>query len=204
MVALIVLPFVLLLCIGVWVAIKLNDGGPLFHMASRIGRGGRIFKMYKFRSMIVNAPDLRMEDGSTYNSADDPRVTKVGRFLRKTSLDELPQLLNVLIGDMALIGPRPLLPIYLRLYTPEQARRHEVRPGISGWAQVHGRNHCKLSEKFALDVWYVDHCTIGTDLKIIWMTVMNVLKRSDVGEGASDMKDIDDLGFSEKIAMMNK
>jgi len=130
---------------------------------------------------------------------DAQRLTKVGRLARSLSIDELPQLFNVLKGDMSLIGPRPLLVAYLPLYTPEQARRHEVRPGISGWAQVHGRNHCKLSEKFQLDVWYVDHCTLGTDLKIIWMTVMNVLKRSDVGEGASDMKDVDDLGFTERI-----
>ena len=116
-IALCAFPFVLLVCIGVWIAIKCDDGGPLFHMASRIGKNGRIFKMYKFRSMIVNAPDLRMEDGSTYNAADDPRVTKVGRFLRRTSIDEIPQLLNVLIGDMALIGPRPLLSQYLPLYS---------------------------------------------------------------------------------------
>ena len=112
-IALCAFPFVLLVCIGVWIAIKCDDGGPLFHMASRIGKNGRIFKMYKFRSMIVNAPDLRMEDGSTYNAADDPRVTKVGRFLRRTSIDEIPQLLNVLIGDMALIGPRPDSAFYL-------------------------------------------------------------------------------------------
>lgn len=130
---------------------------------------------------------------------DEVRLTKVGRFVRSTSIDELPQLINVLKGDMALIGPRPLLVQYMPLYSKEQARRHEVRPGISGWAQVHGRNHCKLSEKFTLDVWYVDHCTLGTDLKIIWMTIMNVLKRSDVGEGAGDMKDVDDLGFLEKL-----
>ena len=128
----------------------------------------------------------------------------MGRLVRSLSIDELPQLINVLTGDMALIGPRPLLPQYLPLYTPEQARRHEVRPGISGWAQVNGRNHCKLSKKFEYDVWYVDHCTLMTDLKIIYMTIMNVIKRSDIGEGAGDMKDVDDLGFSEKIAKMNK
>ena len=187
----------LLLVITIWLHFA-NKGAGAFFTQERPGKNGKIFKVIKYKTMT----DERDAEGSLLPDAQ--RLTNVGRFVRSLSIDELPQLFNVLKGDMALIGPRPLLPIYLRLYTPEQARRHEVRPGISGWAQVHGRNHCKLSEKFALDVWYVDHCTIGTDLKIIWMTVMNVLKRSDVGEGASDMKDIDDLGFSEKIAMMNK
>ena len=129
---------------------------------------------------------------------DAQRLTKVGKLVRSTSIDELPQLFNVLKGDMSLIGPRPLLVQYLPLYSKEQARRHEVRPGISGWAQVNGRNHCKLSKKFEYDVWYVDHCTLMTDLRIVWKTVVNVLKRSDVGEGAVDMDDVDDLHFSEK------
>ena len=128
---------------------------------------------------------------------DAQRLTKVGRFVRSTSIDELPQLFNILKGDMSLIGPRPLLMQYLPLYSPEQARRHEVRPGITGWAQVHGRNHCKLSEKFRMDVWYVDHCSLWTDIRIIWLTVMNVFKRSDIGEGAEDMKEVDDLQFSD-------
>ena len=130
---------------------------------------------------------------------DAQRLTKVGRLVRSTSIDELPQLINVLKGDMSLIGPRPLTPIYLRLFSKEQARRMEVRPGISGWAQVHGRNHCKLSKKFELDVWYVDHCTLATDLKVIWLTIISVIKRSDVGEGNADMKEVDDLGFLKKI-----
>jgi lipopolysaccharide/colanic/teichoic acid biosynthesis glycosyltransferase len=126
-------------------------------------------------------------------------------MVRSLSLDELPQLFNVLKGDMSLIGPRPLLPQYLLVFNDFQMRRHEVRPGISGWAQVHGRNHCKLSKKFEYDVWYVDHCTLFTDLKIIWLTIMNVLKRSDIGEGAGDMKDIDDLGIGDRLrAILNK
>ena len=124
--------------------------------------------------------------------------------MRSLSLDELPQLINVFKGDMALIGPRPLLEEYLPLYSPEQARRHEVRPGISGWAQVNGRNHCKLSKKFEYDVWYVDHCTLMTDLKIIWLTVKNVLSRSDVGGGAEDMASVDDLNFSPRAIAIRK
>ena len=126
-------------------------------------------------------------------------MTKVGKFVRSTSIDELPQLINVLKGDMALIGPRPLLSYYYLVFNDYEKRRNEVRPGISGWAQVHGRNHCKLSEKFKLDVWYVDHCTLWTDIKIIWMTVINVLKRSDVGAGSDDMKDVDDVNLSQRL-----
>ena len=175
-----------------------NKGAGAFFTQERPGKDAKIFKVIKFKTMT----DERDAEGNLLPDAQ--RLTKVGKFVRSTSIDELPQLINVLKGDMALIGPRPLLVVYLPLYTPEQARRHEVRPGISGWAQVHGRNHCKLSEKFALDVWYVDHCTIGTDLKIIWMTVMNVLKRSDVGEGGSDMAAVDDLGFHEMIHKNDK
>lgn len=182
----------ILLVITIWLHFA-NKGAGAFFTQDRPGKDGKIFKVIKYKTMT----DERDTDGKLLPDAQ--RLTKVGRIVRSLSIDELPQLFNVLKGDMALIGPRPLLPIYLQLYSPEQARRHEVRPGISGWAQVHGRNHCKLSEKFKLDVWYVDHCTLGTDLKIIWMTVMNVLKRSDIGEGAGDMKDVDDLGFTERI-----
>lgn len=179
-IALIAFPFVLLLCIFVWIAIKLDDGGPLFHMASRIGKDGRIFKMYKFRSMIVNAPDLRMEDGSTYNAEDDPRVTRVGRFLRKTSLDEIPQLLNVLIGDMALIGPRPDSAFYLKHYTPEERVILTVRPGITGWNQAVNRNSVGTKEKLQNDIYYVEHLSFAFDLKVIWLTVKTVLSHKDV------------------------
>ena len=116
---------------------------------------------------------------------DEVRLTKVGKFVRSTSIDELPQLINVLKGDMALIGPRPLLPQYLPLYSPEQARRHEVRPGISGWAQCHGRNAISWTEKFKLDVWYVDHVSLMTDLKVIWITIMKVLKRADISQSGN-------------------
>ena len=179
-VALIAMPFVLLLCAGVWVVIKLDDRGPLFHMASRIGKNGRIFKMYKFRSMIVNAPDLRMEDGSTYNAEDDPRVTKVGKFLRRTSLDEIPQLINVLVGDMALIGPRPDSAFYLEHYTPEERVILTVRPGITGWNQAINRNSVGTKEKLQADIYYVDHLSFFFDCQVIWLTIKTVLSHKDV------------------------
>lgn len=191
LVALLVIGWFLII-VAIWLHYA-NKGAGVFFTQDRPGKNGKIFKVIKFKTMT----DERDGDGNLL--PDVQRLTKIGRFVRSTSVDELPQLINVLKGDMALIGPRPLLVAYLPLYSQEQARRHEVRPGISGWAQVHGRNHCKLSEKFQLDVWYVDHCSLATDLKIVWMTVLNVLKRTDVGEGADDMKDVDDLGFSERI-----
>lgn len=180
LISLLALPFVLLLCLFVAIAIKLDDGGPVFYYASRIGKGGRIFKMFKFRSMKVNAPDLRMEDGSTYNAADDPRVTKVGKFLRSTSLDEIPQLLNVFLGDMALIGPRPDSAFYLEHYTDEERIILTVRPGISGWNQAVNRNSVGTKEKLQNDIYYVKHLSFCFDLKIIWMTLKGVIAHKDV------------------------
>ena len=185
----------ILLIIYIWLTIANKGAGALFYQ-ERPGLHGKIFKVIKFKTMT----DERDAEGNLLPDAD--RLTKVGRFVRSTSIDELPQLINVLKGDMALIGPRPLLPQYLPLYSKEQARRHEVRPGITGWAQVNGRNLCKLSKKCEYDVWYVDHCTMVTDLKIIWMTVMNVINRKDVGEGAGNMADVDDLHFAERIREM--
>ena len=193
-----------LICIGpvlivitIWLHYA-NKGTGAFFTQDRPGKDGKIFKVIKFKTMT----DEHDENGKLLPDAQ--RLTKVGRLVRSLSLDELPQLINVLKGDMALIGPRPLLPQYLPLYTTEQARRHEVRPGISGWAQVNGRNHCKLSKKFEYDVWYVDHCTLVTDIKIMWMTIINVLKRSDVGEGGGDMNDVDDLDFHRRIHLHDK
>lgn len=179
-IALCAAPFVLIVCVFVWIAIKCDDGGPLFHLASRIGRNGKIFKMFKFRSMIVNAPDLRMPDGSTYNSADDPRVTKVGKFLRRTSIDEIPQLLNVLIGDMALIGPRPDSANYLDKYTEEERQILTVRPGITGWNQAINRNSVLTKEKLQNDIYYVQHLDFLFDCKIIWLTIKSVLSHKDI------------------------
>lgn len=182
----------ILLVVTIWLHFA-NKGAGAFFFQKRPGKDEKIFKVIKFKTMT----DERDAEGKLL--PDAKRLTKVGRFVRSTSLDELPQLINVLKGDMSLIGPRPLLPEYLWVFDDFQKRRHEVRPGISGWAQVHGRNHCKLSKKFEYDVWYVDNCSLMTDLKIIWLTIMNVLKRSDVGEGAGDMKDVDDLHMSERM-----
>lgn len=181
----------ILLIITIWLHFA-NKGAGAFFTQDRPGKDGKIFKVIKFKTMT----DERNEKGVLLPDAQ--RLTKVGKLVRGLSIDELPQLFNVLKGDMSLIGPRPLLVQYLSLYSPEQARRHEVRPGITGWAQVHGRNLCKLSKKFEYDVWYVDHCTLATDIKILWMTVIKVLNRSDVGEGAGNMQEVDDLGFSER------
>lgn len=173
-----------------------NKGAGAFFTQERPGKDSKIFRVIKFKTMTDE------QDAEGHLLPDAQRLTKVGRIVRSLSIDELPQLINVFKGDMSLIGPRPLLVAYLSLYTHEQARRHEVRPGITGWAQVHGRNLCKLSEKFQYDVWYVDHCTLCTDIKIIWMTLMNVIRRKDIGEGASNMQDVDDLHFIERMREM--
>ncbi len=165
----------ILLVVTIWLHFA-NKGAGAFFFQERPGKDAKIFKVVKFKTMT----DTRDENGKLLPDAD--RLTKVGKFVRSTSLDELPQLFNVLRGDMALIGPRPLLVQYLPLYSKEQARRHEVRPGISGWAQCHGRNAISWTEKFKLDVWYVDHVSLLTDLKVVWITVQKVLKRSDISE----------------------
>lgn len=151
-----------------------NKGAGAFFFQERPGKDGKIFRVVKFKTMT----DERDSEGKLLPDAN--RLTKVGRFVRSTSIDELPQLWNVLIGDMSLIGPRPLLPQYLPLYSPEQARRHEVRPGITGWAQCHGRNAISWQKKFELDVWYVDNISFTTDCKVIWTTIMKVIKRADI------------------------
>lgn len=168
----------ILLLIALWLHFA-NKGAGAFFMQERPGKGGRIFKVIKFKTMT----DERDAAGNLLPDAE--RLTKVGRFVRSTSIDELPQLFNVLKGDMALIGPRPLLPQYLPLYNKEQARRHEVRPGITGWAQVNGRNAISWTRKFELDVWYVDHCTLWIDIKIIFVTIKNVLMRKDINSATA-------------------
>ena len=163
----------LLVVVTIWLYFA-NKGAGAFFFQERPGKGGKIFKVIKFKTMT----DERDADGNLLPDAQ--RLTKVGRFVRSTSIDELPQLVNVLKGDMALIGPRPLLVQYIPLYNKEQMRRHEVRPGISGWAQCHGRNAISWAEKFKLDVWYVDHCSLQTDLKVILITIKKVLCREDI------------------------
>lgn len=168
---LIIWPFLLIIAISLHFA---NKGAGVFFTQDRPGKNGKIFKVIKFKSMT----DERDENGCLL--PNERRITKVGKFIRATSIDELPQLFNVLKGDMALIGPRPLLVRYLDLYTVEQARRHEVRPGITGWAQVNGRNNVTWTKKFEMDVWYVDNCSLFLDIKIICKTILNVLQRKDV------------------------
>lgn len=165
----------ILLVITIWLHFA-NKGAGAFFFQERPGKDAKIFKVIKFKTMT----DERDAEGNLL--PDEQRLTKVGKFVRSMSIDELPQLINVLKGDMALIGPRPLLPQYLPLYSPKQMRRHEVRPGISGWAQCHGRNAISWTEKFKLDVWYVDHVSLMTDLKVIWITIMKVIKRADINE----------------------
>lgn len=164
-----------LLIIAIWLHFA-NKGAGAFFFQERPGYKGKIFKVIKFKTMT----DERDADGDLL--PDEKRLTKVGKFVRSTSVDELPQLINVLKGDMALIGPRPLLVQYLPLYSKEQARRHEVRPGISGWAQCHGRNAISWAEKFKLDVWYVDHVSLWTDIKVIFITIKKVLLKEDINQ----------------------
>jgi lipopolysaccharide/colanic/teichoic acid biosynthesis glycosyltransferase len=154
--------------------VRLSLGSPVLYHQPRSGRHGRSFRIIKFRTMR----DMHDNQGRLLSDAE--RLTRLGLFLRRTSLDELPEFMNVLRGDMSLVGPRPLLSAYLDRYTPEQARRHEVRPGITGWAQINGRNTLLWEEKFALDVWYVDHRTLRLDLKILWLTLIRVLRREGI------------------------
>lgn len=174
-----------LLFITLWLHFA-NKGAGAFFFQERPGKNGKIFKVIKFKTMT----DERDAQGNLLPDAD--RLTPVGRFVRSTSIDELPQLINVLKGDMSLIGPRPLLVKYLPLYSPEQARRHEVRPGITGWAQCHGRNAISWTKKFELDVWYVDHISFMTDLKVIFLTIKKVVCREDINqEGEATMEEFD-------------
>lgn len=168
-----------------------NHGKPFF-IQIRPGKNGKPFKLIKFKTMY----DIKDSFGNLLS--DNERLTKIGSFIRSTSLDELPQLINVFKGDMALIGPRPLLMKYLPLYTSEQMRRHMVRPGITGWAQVHGRNLCLLSKKFEYDLWYVDNLSLWIDLKIIFKTLMYISNRKDVGMGSCNMLEVDDLNFRKR------
>lgn len=174
----------ILFIVTIWLHFA-NNGAGAFFFQERPGKDAKIFKVIKFKTMT----EERDAEGNLLPDAE--RLTKVGKFVRSTSIDELPQLINVLKGDMALIGPRPLLVQYLPLYSPEQSRRHEVRPGISGWAQCHGRNAISWTEKFKLDVWYVDHVSLITDLKVIFITIKKVLFKEDINQVGGEWATMD-------------
>lgn len=181
---------VLMIPIGIVIGIsaifiKAEDGGPVFYMAERTGRFGIPFKMYKLRSMKVNAPDIRLADGSTYNGEDDPRVTRFGRFARKTSIDELPQVINILKGEMSFIGPRPDTPMYLDKYTDEERMALTVRPGITGYNQAIKRNAVLTKEKLKNDVYYVKHLSLWFDIKVVFMTVITVLSHRNINRSTA-------------------
>ena len=179
-ICIIILPFVLLVTVPIAIAIKIEDGGPVFYKSRRIGMNFKEFNMLKFRSMKVDAPDLRNEDGSTYNSKEDIRVTRIGRFLRETSLDEIPQFFNVLIGDMSLIGPRAGDVESKDTYMEDEKDKTLVRPGISGYTQAYYRNNLGVREKRLYDAWYAHNVSMWLDIKIVFKTISTVLKRENV------------------------
>ncbi|OEF99789.1 UDP-phosphate galactose phosphotransferase [Vulcanibacillus modesticaldus] len=178
--SLMLLPPVSLVILICGIFIKLEDRGPIFYCGNRLGKDGQVFKMYKLRSMKVNAPDLRNADGSTYNSDDDPRLTKVGRILRKTSLDELPQLINVIKGDMSFIGPRPDLPEHINYYERDEGKKLEVLPGITGYNQAYFRNTVEWKQRLKNDIYYVDNISLCLDFKIFFKTIEGVILRKGV------------------------
>ncbi len=188
-IGLVSLPFLLIVVIIMAPIIYINDKGPVFYNALRLGRNGKPFKMYKFRSMMLNAPDIRNEDGSTYNGNDDPRVTKVGRFMRKTSIDELPQFFNVFLGDMSLIGPRPDLLDDMEIYTEHQKKKLAVRPGITGYNQAYYRNSVEQNEKYEHDVYYAEHISFLLDVKIFFKTIVTIFSRDNVFNNASGLNE---------------
>lgn len=202
-IGLIALPFLLIVIIFVGAAIKLDDRGPVFYKAKRIGKNSRVFNMYKFRSMIVNAPNWTNADGSTYNAADDERVTKVGKFIRKTSIDELPQFINILIGDMSFIGPRASGAGALGTFLPDEIAKMNVRPGLTGYTQAYYRNNLTVREKRLYDAWYAEHMTFGLDVKIFFKSFATVFARENVYTNSSGQsKDelwIDDGASKEDV-----
>lgn len=179
-VCVVILPLILLITIPIAIAIKIEDGGPIFYKSRRLGKGFKEFDMLKFRSMKVNAPDLRNDDGSTYNSQNDSRVTRIGRFIRETSLDELPQCFNVLVGHMSLIGPRAGDVESKDTYAEDENDKLLVRPGISGYTQAYYRNNLGVREKRLYDAWYAHNVSLWLDIKIIFKTIATVLKRENV------------------------
>lgn len=185
-IALVALPFLAAVIVVVGPLIYLEDRGPVFYSAQRLGKNGKLFRMHKFRSMVVNAPDLRNSDNSTFSSDNDPRLTKIGRFLRKTSIDEIPQLLNVLRGEMSLVGPRPDLPSAIDKYTSAEKEKLSIRPGITGYSQAFYRNSVETAHKFRNDVYYVHNITAKLDFAILIETVRSVTKRRNVYSANED------------------
>lgn len=179
-VSLIVFPLFLLLTIFIGFLIYRDDKGPIFYKAPRLGKNGKVFSMYKFRSMKNNAPDFRNDDGSTFNSEDDPRVTNIGKILRKSSIDEVPQVINVLLGNMSLIGPRPDLPEHYKMYEGNEKRKLEVKPGITGYNQAYFRNSIPWKERIQNDIYYIDHLSFMMDLKVLIQTILTVIKKDDI------------------------
>lgn len=189
--ALVILPFVLLLILILAPIIYLTDRGPIFYNAPRLGKKCKVFKMYKLRSMYVNAPDIRNADGSTYNSDNDPRVTPIGRIMRKTSLDEFPQFLNVLLGDMSFVGPRPTLTGNAGKYDQLEGdvkHRYDVKPGVTGYAQAFFRNSITQDEKFYWDAYYAQHVSMWMDVKILFMTVWSVVMSKNINTEQSQKR----------------
>lgn len=180
LICLVAFPFFCIIWLFVAIAIKIEDGGPVFYMAERIGKDSKLLMMYKFRSMKVNAENILNADGSTYNAKDDPRVTKVGKFLRETSIDELPQIINVLKGEMSIIGPRSSEWYTVDTYLPDEIDKMKVRPGITGYTQAYYRNSMSPREKRVLDAWYANNISFSLDVKIFFKTVASVLKRENV------------------------
>jgi lipopolysaccharide/colanic/teichoic acid biosynthesis glycosyltransferase len=180
LISLIAFPFWMIIFLFIAPVIFIQDKGTVFYTAHRIGKNGKAFKMYKFRTMKMNALDIRNEDGSTYNSETDQRLTKIGKILRKTSLDETPQIINILKGDMSIIGPRPDLPEHLILYKGNEFRKLEIRPGITGYNQAYFRNTIPWKDRIKNDIYYIDNLSMLMDIKVIFKTVISVIKMDDI------------------------
>ncbi len=178
--AIILLPLLIILTLLIAPLIKLEDGGSVFYISKRLGKKGKVFDMYKFRTMKENAKDIRNADGSTYNSRYDKRVTKVGKILRRTSIDEIPQIINILKGDMSFIGPRPDLPEHIMVYTKQEKEKLKVKPGITGYNQAYFRNSIKWKDRLKNDIYYVEHLTFIMDVKIFFMTFFSLLKKENI------------------------
>lgn len=189
-ISILVLPFFLILLLIVGPIIYLEDKGHIFYNAYRLGKDGKIFKMYKFRTMKENSEDIRNKDGSTYNGENDPRVTKIGKILRKTSIDEVPQILNVLKGDMSFVGPRPDLPEHIDVYEGNEKRKLEARPGITGYNQAYYRNSVLWKKRIQNDIYYIDNMSLWLDIKIIFKTISTVFKHTGVFINNEEQTDI--------------